>query len=38
MCVLLYANATHGSAPIQQEARATSSLTVHWHPRAWRCF
>ncbi|GEM_PF-5662067 len=37
MCVLLDANATHGSAPIQQQARATSSLTVYWHQRAWHC-
>ena len=36
MCVLLDANPTHGSAPIQQEARATSSLTAHLHQRAWR--
>jgi hypothetical protein len=35
MCVLLDANPTHGSAPIQQEAQAASSLTVHLHQRAW---
>ncbi len=36
MCVLLDANPTHGSGPILQQARATSSLTMHLNQRAWR--
>lgn len=35
MYVLLDTKATHGYAPIQQQAQATSSLAAHWRQRAW---